>query len=83
MEQQTIRLYPNPVPTGGQIWIRMPSVVGQVQVVLYNELGEQVFDQKGVENESTIALPNLAAGAYPYQIIGRTRIQRGILIVKG
>ncbi len=82
-KQEAIRLYPNPISVGGQIWIHLPSKLKQVQLVLYNGLGEQVFYQKNIENESAIRLPSLAVGTYPYQIIGETQIQRGILIIKG
>jgi hypothetical protein len=82
-KQESIRLYPNPISVGGQIWIHLPSKLKQVQLVLYNGLGEQVFYQKNIENESAIRLPSLAVGTYPYQIIGETQIQRGILVIKG
>ncbi|WP_179319430.1 S8 family serine peptidase [Winogradskyella helgolandensis] len=56
------KLYPNPVTTN--LNIEMPSNVNQLEVSIYNQLGQEVLNQMITENSKSITVSGLVSGLY-------------------
>ncbi|WP_299107546.1 S8 family serine peptidase [uncultured Winogradskyella sp.] len=59
---ETFRFYPNPVST--QLNIEMPLIANQLEVSVYNQLGQEVMNQLITEYSSFINVSDLASGIY-------------------
>ncbi|MCH8534250.1 MAG: T9SS type A sorting domain-containing protein [Flavobacteriaceae bacterium] len=67
-----ISIYPNPVQES--LHIALPSHLNQVDVVIYNSLGKQVFQQKSYNGNQSLNLQNLNTGMYFLQVIDGNQI---------
>ncbi len=54
--------YPNPVKD--ELHLRMPSTFSQVEVLIYNQLGQKVLNQRISEDSKTINVSGLPTGIY-------------------
>jgi hypothetical protein len=54
--------YPNPVKD--ELHLRMPSTFSQVEVLIYNQLGQKVLNQRIREDSKTINVSGLPTGIY-------------------
>jgi len=54
--------YPNPVKN--EINLRIPSSANQVELSIYNQLGQEILSQLILENSKIINVSNLATGIY-------------------
>ena len=59
---ENFRFYPNPVST--QLNIEMPLIANQLEVSVYNQLGQEVMNQLITEYSSFINVSDLASGIY-------------------
>ncbi|WP_405569602.1 S8 family serine peptidase [Winogradskyella sp. Asnod2-B02-A] len=61
-EIETFRFYPNPVSK--QLNIEMPLTTDQLEVSIFNQLGQEVLHQYMTEDSSFMNVSNLASGIY-------------------
>lgn len=73
-------VYPNPAET--LFSIVFPSDFEHAAVVLYNTLGQKVFQKYTTANDNLIPIGDLQSGIYWYQISSGTTVQKGKLIKK-
>lgn len=76
-----IALYPNPFTTSFNIQLNSISTAEQVQVSIYNVIGEEVVHQSLTTQLTTIDMSNLPSGIYFYKVVNQTTtIQTGRLV---
>lgn len=68
VEGPEVRAYPNPV--SGTLYLSLPSDGSQVQVILYDGLG-QLQQQQSVRNEGVLDLSSLPSGLYTLKVQGK------------
>jgi len=73
-------IYPNPVEASFSI--ALPSGFKQAEVVIYNTLGQKIFQKTFSANDNSIAVESLQFGIYWCQISSGTTVQKGKLIKK-
>ena len=61
-EIETFRFYPNPVSK--QLNIEMPLTADQLEVSIFNQLGQEVLHQYMTEDSSFMNVSDLASGIY-------------------
>lgn len=76
----TFTVYPNPAET--LFSVVFPSDFEQAEVVLYNTLGQTVFQKQSTVRDNSIPVEQLQSGIYWYQISSGATIQKGKLIKK-
>lgn len=59
---ESFNIYPNPVRSN--LNIEIPSNAAKVEVLVYNQLGQEIFSQFVSENSKTINVSDLASGIY-------------------
>lgn len=78
--KSSFTVYPN--PSESVVSIVFPSDFDQAAVVLYNTLGQKVFQKYTTVNDNLIPVAQLQSGVYWYQISSGTTVQKGKLIKK-
>jgi serine protease AprX len=71
-------VYPN--PANNTVFVSFPNGMQEAKVILYNSLGQSVFEKTITVSETSIALDNLNSGIYIYKIESNSFIQSGKII---
>ncbi|GEM_PF-6456814 len=67
-----LSIYPNPVKEF--VHVALPSTINQVDVLIYDATGKQVFQQKAVGNNNSLNIQSLNKGIYLMQVIDGNQI---------
>lgn len=67
-----LSIYPNPVQES--IHIQLPTHINQIDVVIYDQTGKQVFQEKSVNGNNSINLNHLKQGLYILQVIDGNQV---------
>jgi len=78
---EAVTIYPNPFITSTTIMINDASQIKEVELRMYNVLGEEVMNTTLTKHLTILETSNLPSGIYFYQVIGNDKtIQSGKLI---
>ncbi|MGZ4033567.1 MAG: ice-binding family protein, partial [Bacteroidia bacterium] len=78
---ETVKIYPNPVNSSTTIFIEDTSQLKNVELIIFNSLGEIVVNTTITKQETVIDTNGLLSGIYFYKIIGNDKVvQSGKLI---
>jgi hypothetical protein len=81
VNEQTIRVYPNPI-SSGFVEIDVSDIAGSLKIEIFNIKGEKVHEQK-LFNKNQIYIGNLYKGLYIYQIINNySKLNTGKIIIE-
>jgi hypothetical protein len=68
LEKPVLKVYPN--PTNGEVHVQLPSTVTNVQVVIYNHVGQKMIEQTAKSDLFTMNTADLAPGLYIVRVQG-------------
>ena len=78
VEETSIRLYPN--PSQGQVTIEQPYAEASIRV--FNPMGQVVWQQRGIQGNTTLSDTALPAGLYTVEVSGEGSVFRKKLLVE-
>ena len=82
-ENSMISVYPNPFSTSATITISNISIFKNIELKMYNSLGEVVMSKSITSEETTLDTTNLPAGVYFYKVTSDNKaVQSGKLIAQ-
>jgi uncharacterized repeat protein (TIGR01451 family) len=82
LQSEDIKVYPNPVSDELKIYFseKFKSETS-IKIIIYNLLGEKIFEEQNLSSSATINLKKIECGVYFYEITGnREVIKKGKLI---
>ncbi len=71
-------VYPNPVQNS--LFVSFPNGFDKGRIILYNALGQNIFEQSISASETSISISSLNSGIYFYKIEGNMIVQSGKII---
>ncbi|WP_417875600.1 S8 family serine peptidase [Winogradskyella sediminis] len=78
-ELQAFKIYPNPVTTN--LNIEAPIGINQMEVSVYNQIGQRILSQSIFENSNHLDVSSLASGVYVIEL-SSTRISKTFKFIK-
>ncbi len=80
-ENNGVLIFPN--PNNGSFKIQIAAEIANVELILYNSLGQKVHEQKIIQGENNITTSGLAKGLYHYVLLqNKQRTSKGKLIIE-
>ena len=77
-----VRIVPNPLQNQAQVIIDGLKISEDLQFVLYNLVGREVYRMKVTGNISVLESNNLPAGLYLYMLTGKEIMTKGKLVIE-
>ncbi len=77
-----VRIVPNPLQNQAQVIIDGLKISEDLQFVLYNLVGREVYRMKVTGNISVLERNNLPAGLYLYMLTGKEIMTKGKLVIE-
>mgnify|MGYP001560525256 CR=1 FL=1 len=75
------KIYPN--PNNGSFQIQIEKEIENCELVLFNSIGQKVYEQKISQGENKINSTNLSVGLYPYVLLkNKQLVSRGKLSIE-
>lgn len=71
-------IYPNPMAS--QLMVSFPTNIHEVEIELYNAIGQKVFSKTMQNTNAPITIDQLSTGIYYYKIQGGALVQTGKII---
>jgi hypothetical protein len=71
-------IYPNPMAS--QLMVSFPTNIHEVEIELYNAIGQKVFSKTMQNANAPITIDQLSTGIYYYKIQGGALVQTGKII---
>lgn len=81
LNTENIKLFPNPIPSGGSVTITLPNTIQDLQIDITNITGQSLYKGK-VSGSYHFCTSGLAAGTYFVQIASRDQLITKKLIVQ-
>lgn len=77
-----VRIVPNPLKNQAQVIVEGMKISEDVQFVLYNLVGKEVYRMKVNSNNTILEKNNLPTGLYIYMLTGKEVMTKGKLIIE-
>ncbi|MEI7663330.1 MAG: T9SS type A sorting domain-containing protein [Bacteroidota bacterium] len=79
---QQVRIVPNPMKNQAEVLFEGVNLNDNLQFVVFNIVGKEVFRQSVTSNHLTFDKNNLTSGLYIYLLTGKQTIAKGKLIIE-